>query len=589
LNKVCNTTKQRNNTKKINKLVVGGKDLLTDCDIATGMNDYFCNVGVNLVQLLPQVQESYTDFMKGGVKDSLFCEPVTEHELNNLIISLNGKKSCGPDNISPQLVKENCAVLVAPLVYLYNLSFENGVVPDDLKIARVIPLFKKGDDTSPSNYRPISLLSIFNKLLEKLVYKRVLGFLMKNNVLYNYQFGFRKNYSTSLALMDVINNCYSNLALNNKAAGIFFDLQKAFDSVNHRILLDKLYHYGIRGVMYLWFENYLTNRKQYTFVNNVCSELGNVAHGVPQGSVLGPLLFILYVNDLANVVPDNQLKMFADDINLFIFDSNMNKLEVKANNYLKMMNIWFPANKLSLNINKTCYSVFSRNKLSATDTELNLYIGNQKIAKTMNCKYLGIFIDENLNWKIHIDYIYKKLIKFTGIFYKIRDVVPAVCLKKLYFAFIYPHILYGIEVYGTASLAALDKLYKLNNKILRILLKRKMDSPVKDLYVCYNTLPVYSLYKMQILIFVHKCLHHKCNLPVIFHNCFSENASIHGHDTRKKTDLHLYSVNSSSKLCSVSYGVKLWNPLPHELKQYCSISVFKRRIYEYLVSTFSLQ
>jgi len=516
---------------------------------------------------------------------SFFCEPITEIELSNLIYSLDVKKSSGHDNISPQIVKDNCTILAKPLLYLFNLSFEQGIVPDELKIAKVIPLFKKGDITSPANYRPISLLSIFNKLLEKLVYRRVHAFLVKNNVLYDYQFGFRKHHSTSLALMDVINGCKSNIAQQNKSIGIFFDLQKAFDTVNYNILLDKLSHCGIRGVMYKWFKDYLSNRRQFTFANHTCSKLGNIVHGVPQGSVLGPLLFLLYINDLSNVVPHNQLKMFADDINLFLYAPDLHTLEKQSNVCRANMNLWFLANRLSININKTCYTVYTGKRHVSTDYELSLYIGNQKISNSSSCKYLGVFLDENLNWKMHIDHICSKLLKFTGIFYKIRDIVPDECLKRLYFAFILPHLLFGIEVYGSATAGALDRLCKLNNRILRILLKRRRDSHVRDLYVSYHTFPVNLLYKMQVLIFVHKCLYHKNEMSVIFHNLFSYNSNIHSHHTRKRSDLHLFHASSTGNTSFTTVGVQHWNMLPSELKQYSSISLFKKRIVNYLLDT----
>src|SRR4051812_11698029 len=181
------------------------------------------------------------------------------------------------------------------------------------------------------NYRPISLLNIFNKLLEKIVYKRVYNFWDKNGVLYKYQFGFRKGFSTSLALMEVMDYCYKNIDEGYKVLGIFFDLQKAFDTVDHGILLSKLYNYGIRGLMYNWFQDYLRDRKQYTVVNSVQSLHGDINCGVPQGSVLGPLLFLIYVNDICNVISEHNLKLFADDTNLCLCGPSLPELEAKAN------------------------------------------------------------------------------------------------------------------------------------------------------------------------------------------------------------------------------------------------------------------
>lgn len=217
-------------------------------------------------------------------------------------------------------------------------------------------MYKKGDSSLPTNYRPISLLSIFDKLLEKLMYKRVYTFLTENNILYPYQFGFRKNHSTSLALIDVIDNIYSCLDNNETVVGIYVDLQKAFDTVDHNILLYKLYNCGVRGIAHKWFVNYLYNRKQFTSVNNAVSMLKNVTCGVPQGSVLGPLLFLIYVNDIAQAAPGVQVKLFADDTNLFLSGIDISELICRSNNCLESLNRWCIANRLHMNFEKNeCY------------------------------------------------------------------------------------------------------------------------------------------------------------------------------------------------------------------------------------------
>jgi hypothetical protein len=591
LNDLCNTNNHTSKDKlKINKLVMDDKNFSSDIDISNSLNNYFCNVGSNLVALLPKSSVDHYFYMKNHCNNSIFCEPITVSELVNLIQSMKVKRSCGPDNVDPLFVKENCFLLAEPLVYVYNLSLMQGIVPDNMKIAKVIPLYKKGDHCLPSNYRPISLLNFFSKLLEKLVHNRVYNFLNKNNVFYELQFGFRKQHSTALALLDVVDNCNINLAKNNKILGIFFDLQKAFDTVDHVILLSKLYNYGIRGILYSWFESYLFNRKQYTVLNNCCSDVGNISHGVPQGSVLGPLLFLIYINDIHETVPDNQLKLFADDTNLFLYGPDLKELESRANCYISAMYTWLLANKLSLNIDKTCHIVFPKQK-SVDSYNSHLSVGNKKIFRVTNCKYLGLIIDESLKWELHIDYVYKKIIKYTSIFYKLRRSLSQNCLKKLYFAFVHPHLLYGIEVYGAATNSALDKLYKLNSKILRVLqCKTIRETPVVALYKQYNTLPIYFLYRKQLLIFVHKCIYHPSLIPVVFHACFSSNESVHSHNTRKKNDLHLFGVNNYSYAqSSISFhGSKLWNCLPPDLKNNCSISVFNNNLNRFYADHYQL-
>ena len=336
-----------------------------------------------------------------------------------------------------------------------------------------------------------------------------------------------------MAVLDVIDECYSNIDNKEIVVGIFFDLQKAFDTVNHNILVIKLQYYGIRGLMLEWLQSYLSMRQQFTIVNGVRSSLKVNDCGVPQGSVLGPLLFLLYINDLPSCVPEAKLKLFADDTNLFLADTNLTRLEYTANICLKNMEQWFIANKLSLNVDKTYYSIFCGRKLFDVNRSLNLFMCNQRLSRVSSCKFLGIVIDEKLTWSLHVNHIKTKIFKFIGIFYKIRSWIPVECLKMLYFSFIYPHLLYGIEIYANCSHTTLQSLHVLNNRILRVLLNKPVRSPVNELYINFDTLPLHLLFEKQVLIFVHKCLFNNQVLPEIFHNYFNRRYMIHEHNTRK--------------------------------------------------------
>ena len=579
LNRLCNAKKGKSDSKTTNKLIVDGDSITNPVDICNAFNEYFCTVGEKLVKQLPIGSSNFSNFLSPPVRNSIFVDSISHFELINVINSLKNQKSCGIDGFNSQLIKKNKFLLCDPLLYIYNLSLRYGVVPSKMKIAKVIPIFKKGNEHILGNYRPISLLSVFNKILEKLVCKRLLSFVEKNDILYKNQFGFRKNHSTNLALIEVIDACYSNLDKKNKVLGIFFDLQKAFDSVSHDILLHKLYHYGIRGQMFLWIKSYLENRQQFTYHNGVLSKVGQVNFGVPQGSILGPLLFILYVNDLNNVVENDQLKLFADDTNLFIYDQCIKTLEVRANKYLKNMENWFISNKVNLNVDKTCYMMFSANKLKPVNDLLNLYINGKAISKVNNCKYLGIFIDDRLNWGAHIEYVHKKIIKFTCLFYKVRKMLPFHCLTKMYYSFVHPHILYGVEVYANASNASLNMLNKLNNKILRILLNKNVRTHVKELYAHVNSLPVPSLHQMQLLLFIHKCVHHRSLLPKVFSNYITENKDVHYYDTRNTYDLRMTCARGNfGARCTTFRGVQFWNLLPLHIKQTSSLYLFKKEI-----------
>ncbi|MGK2862648.1 MAG: RNA-directed DNA polymerase [Chitinophagaceae bacterium] len=574
LNNVC-SAKKKKSYNVIDNVNIDGRDISDPNLISNAFNDYFCSVGNNLVNNLPVTTSVYNSFMQNMVSDSIFVESVNEEELLKLIDSMKDGKSCGADNISPRLIKENKSLLCQRMMYIFNLSLMKGVVPSNLKIAKVIPIFKKGDAKLITNYRPISLLSIFNKLLEKLVYKRLDSFISKHNILYKYQFGFRKNHSTSQALIEVIDSCCKNFDANKKMIGIYFDLQKAFDTVNHDILLHKLYNYGIRGVMHDWISDYLHNRKQFTVVNGISSKSDIVTCGVPQGSVLGPLFFLLYINDISNAVPGDKLRLFADDTNLFLSGGDYKEIEEEANVYLKSMESWFVANKLSLNIDKTCYTIFGPHKNVINNLSLSLIVNGQYIKRVQNCKYLGVFIDQSLSWNDHVDHVYKKIIKFSSIFYRLRDVLPKHCLKMLYCSFVHPHILYGIEVYANTTKTTLNKLCKLNNKLLRILLNKEIKTPINKMYAAINTLPIPLLHEYQLLSLVHKCIYNVSLLPQLFCNYYVGVHSQYNYNTRRKCNLFIPSVKSvAGQRCSIYRGSVLWNNLDEDIKTITSIYTF---------------
>ena len=277
------------------------------------------------------------------------------------------------------------------MTHLINKSIHQGIFPDDLKIAKVFPVYKSGDKSNISNYRPISVLSFFSKVFEKIVYNHVIDFINTNNLLTKQQFGFRKHHSTNHAVITLIDQISVALDCGKAVVGRYIDLKKAFDTVNHRILIEKMQRYGIRGHILDWFKNYLNNRKQFTHINHTNSDLNSISCGVPQGSILGPLLFILYINDISNISHLMHTILFADDASILIKSDTKSTAIISMNRKLKKLSIWLTANKLSLNISKTHYMVFDRGK-EKTD-QYSLFLNNILIDRVKYTKFLEVIID----------------------------------------------------------------------------------------------------------------------------------------------------------------------------------------------------
>ena len=547
LGNLLNSNKTKNNNS-ISKLIINNEELTNNKDIANALNTHFTTIGKNLAdKVIPQENNSFKAYLTDPIKCSLFLRPTNSDEI---IKEINQLKNKATIDIRVTLLKHVKQELVDGLVIIFNKSFQEGCFPEVLKLAKVIPVHKGDETTDPTNYRPIFLLSVFDKLIEKVMLNRILKFLNKNSILYKYQFGFRKNHATTHALTEVIDYIYKSLDDGNYVFGIYIDLKKAFDTVQHQILLQKLQYYGIRGIALDWFNSYLSNRKQFVLTNGIESDILELSgYGVPQGSVLGPILFLLFINDIHNSLDKIIIKLFADDTNCFVSGNDFNLLERIAETEFNKLRKWINANKLAINFDpkKSSYCIFKpRNKCLPVNFNRGLTMGTKVLKYKENTRYLGLLLDHKLTWDSHIQELNKKLVKYTGIFSKIRYCLPLTCRHAVYNAFISSRLNYGSEIYVNTTKKFIQPLIITQNKILRILQFKNIRTPINSLYREFGVLKLRDLHDFSICCTVHKFIHFPHLLPDAVNTIFCRNEQIHHYDTRNKKDLHPIKIKSKT-------------------------------------------
>ena len=482
---LINELRGKSNTKSKSSFIINGTVVKERRVIADEFNNYFTSIAHNLNENaskqwsnnLPIIPiPHFSSFIGKRINDSMFFEPCSNEEVTSIINDLDSGKS---SDISIRVLK-NCAFILTPhLTRFYNSFINLGIFPDLLKIGQITPIFKKGNTQLLQNYRPISTLPCFGKIFEKVIYSRLYNFCISKNLLYENQYGFRSHHSTSHAVNYSIDKIICNIENKNHVLGIFIDLSKAFDTISHEKLLYKLENYGIRGMPLALLQSYLTNRKQFTNFNGSKSNLQAVLFGVPQGSVLGPLLFILYINDIINCTKLGHFVMFADDTNIFVTGHSENDAYSKANKLLKEINLFMLSNQLHINTEKCIYMHF-RPKLNHKErktcararivgSEKQLFIHENKIKKTNKARFLGIIIDEDLNWDMHLEHLEQKLNSAIITIKRIKKFIPKEHYSKLYHTLFVSHLTYGISAWGSLSCYKLKKIFSIQKRCIRLL------------------------------------------------------------------------------------------------------------------------
>ena len=542
--------------------------------VANKFNDFFLNIAEKLSAKIENKNSKFQDYLKNPNKNNFFLKETTPDEIVKVVNKLDSKKSSDIYNISPEIVKLSNQVVADALTIIFNRCIREGHFPDSLKLAKVVPIHKGDSVLTVSNYRPISLLPIFSKIMERLIYNQFIEFIEAQKILSELQFGFQKNKSTEHAITSIISNITNAFDSKQSSYCIFLDFAKAFDTVNHEILIQKLKYYGVHDKSLDLFQSYLSNRTQVVEVNGKLSEKGTIKHGVPQGSILGPLLFLLYINDISQSSDILKFFLFADDTTVFYSaDPSDKNTEQILNTELEKVSCWLAANKLSLNVKKSNFLHFHYGK--SNKERLQIKINNTPVEEKESTKYLGTFIDNKLTWKIQIQHIKTKLARGIGLISRIKFFVDEACLLKMYYSFVQSHVNYNILNWSCTHTSSLDPIDKKMKKAVRVISSSNMYEHATPLFKQYEILP----FSEQVTLRKASLMWKLANgyLPDALTNMFTPNL----HNDQKYVLPH--PKNDRAKLLFVYTCVKAWNSVPDDIKKSAFFSVFTRKYKNYLL------
>jgi len=563
--------------EKIEKINSNGNISSVPLEIANEFNNFFVKVGQDISDNVPLIDKSPESYLEApdGLQ-LLNLQNVTPEYIVKIVKELASKNSADIDGMSSKMVKFIAREISIPLSHIFNLSLDSGTFPEKLKRSRVIPIFKSGSKLECDNYRPISLLCSISKILEKIVSKKLLNHLQTNNLIYNHQYGFLPKRSTEHNLMQVIN--YITTALNDGmyCLAVFIDLRKAFDVCSHKILLKKLKNLGIQGVALKWFESYLANRLQCVDINGILSDEKCFNISVIQGSILGTILFLCYINDFWKCT-SLFTTLFADDGSCLAKNKNLNDLIIFVNFELQKIANWFLSNKMAINTSKTKFILFRTQGKKVDDQICNIVFNNNEIGKfqdpalifpierihnhgvTKVFKLLGILLDEYLSFDAHIIYLCSKLSKSLYIINRAKNFLPNDALLSLYYALFHSHLSYCTTIFGSANQTSIQKLVKIQKKAIRTISNVPYRAHTAPIFKKLQILPIDKLITYSKLKFMHNFIFNR--IPQSFQGMWSRNIDIRpAYNLRNGDNLHISPIKflSLKRLPHFTFPA-LWN------------------------------
>jgi hypothetical protein len=564
VNKLRGTTRTHNHNYEIN---MEGKILTDHKDISTIFNEYFHSV--------PTKYRTNKNIHLNSTKSlhSMALFPVSEIEVFKVINNLKNKRTMDLQGISSWILKKCIHEITVPITHMINLSLNQGNFPKKLKITKITPIFKKGNQKDVCNYRPIAILPTISKIYEKVFLNQLCSYLERNHVIPKSQYGFQKGKSTIDAMTDLLYFIMNGMEKKKKVITIFLDLCKAFDCVDFEILLNKLDFLGVRGVPLNWLQSYLLDRIQIVQIEESLSEPLPVKYGVPQGSILGPILFIIYVYNM-DLTCNTTLISYADDTTL-CFESENNELleqdiQIKGNQIVQ----YFEENNLNINFTKSNFIYFEQFNKRNGKLLPKVILNNHTITKMNSTLFLGLMIDENLNWKQHIEYISNKI--SSGIFALklLKSYCDTATLLKAYYGIIYPHFTYGIALWGSASNTHIKRMLILQKRAIRHIAKLKIKDSCKEVFPKLKILTIPSIYVLEV------CIYKKFKCTVN-----TKNENVHSYITRSKQNFRTnYHRTNKFKNFPSEIGTTFLNKLPNDISNESDLKYFKRKLKKLLLT-----
>ena len=564
--------------QKIKEIKLNDQTFTDDLEIATVFNNFFVNIANDLASNLPHSSDNPYTYISSLHGNRTQFEPVTHDECSNIILSLKNSKQ-NINNISIETFKKHHQKLLPILCEIINHSFTSGVFPTCFKHATVVPIFKKGDRYNITNYRPIAILIFLSKIFERCLYTRLMDFAINNSLFTPNQYGFLKGKSTHDALLHLTENIYDSFNGRDGSfcINVFVDFHKCFDTIDHSILIRKLELYGITGILLNIIKNYLLNRTQSVRIQNSVSPPLPITKGVPQGSVLGPLLFLFFINDVPNISNVLTPVLYADDTTLSFRCRSIPDANLVCNLEMQKFYKWAVANKLSINfgIDKTYFMIHTFRNLDLRDLHLNL--GNNILTKRNVCKFLGVMVDEKLKFKEHVEHISKKISKSIGIIYKLAKLkMPFKVLKQLYYNLIYSYLNYNVCCYASTYATHLNKLFLLQKRAIRIINNAPFLAHTDELFFSNGILKVHDIYKLNVGLYMYDL-----ESP-------SQFIRSHEYSTRNNSELRPGYARLTLTQNSMSVvGPNIWNTIPDDIKNSPSRNSFKFNYKTFLLSNYN--